>query len=92
MKYKITKGKSVNTIKLKPHDYKLNGENIHADFFPFVKGKPRYDLNSCDHCMFDNGTGECEKAKKIKGQSDDKLYLFCGNICGYFELQKEDDG
>jgi hypothetical protein len=78
-------------VELHPYEYTKEGRHHSADFFPFVDGKPRPDLNHCSYCIFDNGTDECEKAKRIT-KSDDKLYLFCGNICGYFTLKAREGG
>ena len=74
-------------VELKPYSWEINGELYRSDFFPFVDGIPRKDLASCNNCIFDNGTDECEKTKEIRNKKDDKLYLFCGAICGYFTLK-----
>jgi hypothetical protein len=77
-------------VELKPHRWREAGRNMRADFFPFVDGEPRHDINHCQYCVYDNGTGECEKAKIVK-KDDEKLYLFCGSICGYFQIKEELD-
>lgn len=77
-------------IEIKKHHWEEYGESYFADFFPFVDGKPRHDLNNCENCVFwnfDDKLGICDKARELNGESDDRLYPFCGDICGYFKLR-----
>ena len=76
-------------MKIKPHKWiDKAGHLVRSDFFPFIDNKPRYDLNNCENCIFYLGAGEkCQKAWQIPDVGDDKLYLFCGDICGYFQLK-----
>lgn len=73
-------------LEIHPHSWKSRySSRFRADFFPFVDGVPRYDLK-CEDCDFyiDDNT-DCRKAKEIG--TDDKLYPFCGPICGYFKAE-----
>lgn len=78
-------------IELKSYQWKdESGRHYSADFFPFIDGEPAHDINDCRHCIHDNGTGECEAAKTLP-RGDNKLYLFCGSICGYFTIKESHD-
>jgi hypothetical protein len=57
--------------------------NRSADFFPFVNGEARLDLN-CKDCTHFREESDCAKWTETQGQGDDKCYPFCGPICGYF--------
>ena len=69
-------------LEIKPHQYKEHGQNYKADFFPFVNGKPRRDLANCELCVFYIPDGHCRKEHLIPNE---KGWLFCGPICGYFD-------
>lgn len=55
-------------------------------FKVFKDGKPT--STGCDKCMHYRGEKDCGMARDKKGEyrSDDKMYLFCGSVCGYFAL------
>lgn len=78
----------MSEVELRSYKYERHGRSCSADFFPFVDSEPRHDINSCDFCIHYNETPTCEKAKEIGEKADDKLYLFCGAICGYFEWRR----
>lgn len=73
------------TVEIRPHEWVDNyGRRCRADFFPFVDGQPRYDID-CEYCRYFRGYGnECAKWAETGG--DDLIYNFCGPICGYFEM------
>ncbi|NGQ95043.1 hypothetical protein G3578_07570 [Brevibacillus sp. SYP-B805] len=68
-------------LEIRPHKW----DNCKADFFPFVDGEPRHDLANCCHCVhFINYETNCRKVQEVGDEGDDKIYPFCGPICGYF--------
>ena len=72
-------------LEIKPHKWEEKGESYSSDFFPFIGDEPRHDLADCQHCEFYIPESNCQKVSKIP---DNKLYPFCGNICGYFVLNR----
>lgn len=77
-------------IEIKSHSWiGRDGAKYHADFFPFIDGKPDYsiDCEQCVHSNQNNPDTDCDKAKEIV--SDEKIYPFCGPICGYFKMRGE---
>jgi len=76
-------------IEIKPHKWDEHGHHYKASFFPFVDGKPRRDLANCELCEFYIPDGHCRKEHLIPNE---KGWLFCGPICGYFALREVRDG
>ena len=74
--------------EVKPHTWREKGECFHSDFFVFVDDKPRLDLSNCAKCSYFNGKYACSMAK-LAEDDDDKIYPFCGVVCGYFDLVAE---
>lgn len=76
-------------VEIKSYTWKgEKGENYRSDFYPFVDGIPRHDID-CKDCIYFKGKEEnCLKVKETGGR-DEKIYPFCGSICGYFELHKD---
>ena len=83
------KGGGAVMIELKPHRWDEGEKHHRADFFPFVDGIPRHDLANCDQCVFGKTIqdGTCDKGREVGDKKDSRLYLFCGPICGYFEME-----
>jgi hypothetical protein len=77
------------SVVIEPYSWMERGECYRSDFFPFVNGEPRFDI-TCRNCMhFRGGDVDCVKATEVGEQGDDKIYPFCGVICGYFTLNDE---
>lgn len=81
----------MTVVEIRPHEWTDNrGRRCRADYFPFVDGKPRYDLD-CEKCKHFQGYGnECVKWMETGGEGDDLIYNFCGPICGYFEMDEQE--
>jgi len=66
-------------------------------FYVFVNGIKDESID-CDECVYyKNGEkdGFCSmsKTKDGKYRCDDKLYLFCGKVCGYWSIgEKSKEG
>ena len=71
-------------LELKPHKWKEGDRNCAGDFFPFVDGEPKPEIANCCYCTHYVEGGDCKKGKEVV--ADDKLYAFCGPVCGYFAL------
>jgi len=82
----------MGNLELRKHTWEISGERHSADFFPFIDNIPRFDLANCDHCIYGGSIlgGYCDKGREMKDKNDSKLYLFCGPVCGYFELREKD--
>lgn len=74
----------MSALEIRPYQWQERGETYRADFFPFVDGEPRHDID-CEMCEKYRGEGS-DCAQSIEHGSDDLLYLFCGPICGHFVL------
>ena len=70
-------------ITIQSHSWEESGKNYHSDFFVFVDGKPSFELSDCIKCQHYIEYGDCKIARE-KG-CDDKIYPFCGRVCGYFK-------
>ena len=81
-------------MELKRHEWMAEGERHVSPFFVWVDGKPRFDLSDCAMCGHYRGEEPCAMAVEVGDDGDDKLYPFCGRVCGYFYLppSAEDDG
>ena len=75
----------MSVLEIKPYKEVVNGETCRSDFFAFVDGKPRPDINCRDCIHFVDDETNCLKAQEVG--ADDKIYPFCGQICGYFDLK-----
>ncbi|MED0759109.1 hypothetical protein P4S93_18295 [Aneurinibacillus thermoaerophilus] len=73
-------------LEIKSYRWQERGEKYAADFFPFVDGEPRHDLN-CGDCIHYIEGGDCKKVQE-EGE-DDLCYPFCGPICGKFQMEDE---
>ena len=71
-------------LELKPHRWKEDGRNCAGDFFPFVDGDPAPEIADCCYCTHFVENEDCKKAGQVG--ADDKLFAFCGPVCGYFAL------
>ena len=72
-------------MEIRHHEWKVGDEKHVSPFFVWVDGKPRFDLD-CTVCGHYRGDDPCEMAVKVGDEGDDKLYPFCGRVCGYFYL------
>lgn len=72
----------MSVLEIRPHQWRTRGENYGADFFPFVDGQPRHDID-CEMCQKYRGEGS-DCAQLAEHGVDDLLYPFCGQICGHF--------
>lgn len=73
-------------IEIKRHEWKERGENHASPFFVWVGGEPRFDLSDCAKCRHYRGDDSCAMAVQVGDKGDDKLYPFCGKVCGYFDM------
>ena len=72
-------------LEIKSHKWTENGERHESPFFVFLDGQPRFDLSDCSKCRHYRYDDDCVMAIKVGKSGDDKLYPFCGRVCGYFE-------
>ena len=73
-------------LEIKRHEWKENGENHASPFFVWVDGQPSFVLSDCDKCRHYRGDDPCAMAVKVGVGGDEKLYPFCGRVCGYFDM------
>ncbi len=66
-------------VEVKPFAERVNGERKVHDFFVFINGEPRGDMDCKSSCVHFNPDGDC-------GPEDDLRYAFCGQVCGHFEM------
>ena len=73
-------------IEIRHHEWKERGENYASPFFVWLDGEPRFDLSDCAKCRHYRNDEPCAMAVQVGDKGDDKLYPFCGRVCGYFEM------
>ena len=71
---------------LKEEMMKIEVKMIDHQFAVYIDGKK--SNVGCDRCIHNNDDKDCDMAFTKDGniRSDDKMYAFCGNVCGYFDL------
>jgi hypothetical protein len=73
-------------LEIRRHEWEERGENHASPFFVWVDEQPRFDLSDCEKCRYYRGDDPCAMAVKVGDKGDDKLYPFCGHVCGYFDM------
>jgi len=81
----ILEGKDEDKVTVGPHKWEDEHGKHSAAFYPFINGRACPALAHCHFCRFYAGEDtKCRKAQEVG--EDDKLYSFCGPVCGYFNV------